>query len=250
VIVLTADQDWAPAWATTELCQKWVEAGQHGTLFVTHQCASLASLRAAGAVELGWHPNFRSGSTHGATEAEVLGTLARLVPEAAGVRAHGLMTSTRLASEYARRGLIYESSYLLEGAAGLAPVVNWDGLVRLPIYWEDDVHMLHEKIFRLDKPGLERPGLKVFNFHPVHVALNSGSPHGYERLKALLERTGRPMAEATPEDRDACRGPGLRGVRDLLDDLLEWLSRHPERGADTMCQIAEQARVAAGWSEA
>ncbi len=248
MLVLTADQDWAPPWATLELCQRWAEAGLPGTLFVTHPCPSLTILRAEAQVELGWHPNFASGSSQGASEPEVLDFLERIVPRAAGARAHGLLVSTALMIEYGRRGLIYEGSYLLAGAPGLTPTVAWNGVVRLPIFWEDDVQMLAGRPLRLDAIELDRPGLKVFSFHPAHVALNSHDLGAYQRLKAHLAERGRSLWEATPADFDRCADRGPRGAADLLDELLGWLAARPDRSAGTMRQVAERARAEARWS--
>ena len=62
MIVLTADQDWAPAWATRQLTKRWAAAGLGGTLFVTHEDPGLPALREKGLVELAWHSNFNPGS--------------------------------------------------------------------------------------------------------------------------------------------------------------------------------------------
>ena len=179
----------------------------------------------------------------------MLDFLAQMVPEARGVRAHGLLMSTALLVEYGRRGLVYESSYLLEGTPGLTPAVAWNGVVRLPIYWEDDVQMLHGRAFQLDDLGLGRPGLKIFNFHPVHVALNSPDLHAYHRLRDHLTAAGRPLVEATPEDFERFRTRGVPGTADLLDELLGWLSHHPAQRGGSMGQVARQARAAVGWEE-
>ena len=141
MIHLTFDQDWAPAWATESLHDALAAAGQRGTLFVTQGCPSLGTLRAAGCMELGWHPNFLPGSSHGATVAEVLDTMQGLVPEAVGARAHGLMRGTSILLAYRERGLRYDAADIHDGVPGLAPFESWTGMTRLPIWFEDDVHL-------------------------------------------------------------------------------------------------------------
>lgn len=248
MFVLTADQDWAPDWAVLDLVNRWLEAGIEGTLFVTHASSALEELRSISGLELAIHPNYAPGSSHGESTTEVLDHLSQLLPEAVGVRSHALQAGTGLLVEYGERGLIYEGSYLMEGTAGLAPAMAWNGVVRLPIFWEDDVHMLHGRKFEITELQLERPGLKVFDFHPVHVALNSFDLAAYERLKRLLQDKGRTLGEATREDFDKVSEQGPRGTSDLLNELIEWLSKGEERGAGTMERIARATREAEGWS--
>ena len=249
MVVLTADQDWAPDWTVLDLVSLWEEAGVAGTLFVTHRSPALESMRSKPGLELGIHPNYSSGSSHGDDAVEVQDHVSELVPDAVGVRSHSLLAGTNLLLEYGNRGLIYEGSYLMEGAAGLEPAMAWNGVVRLPIFWEDDVHMLHGRDFRLAELRMERPGLKVFDFHPVHVALNSFDLQAYGRLKQLLQGEGRGLGDATKEDFESVRTDGRRGTRDLLVELLDWLGRHRERAEGTMRRIASATRRAEGWSE-
>ena len=76
-------------------------------------------------------------------------------------------------------GLDVVSNDLRHGDEGLAAHWDWAGLVRLPIGWEDDVHCARShglppaEAFDISALGLRRSGLKVFNFHPIHLFLNT-----------------------------------------------------------------------------
>ena len=247
MVILTADLDWAPEWLTRELLRRWRNGHGTGTLFVTHACPALDALSESDGIELAWHPNFQPGSTHGSSPDEVLDTLRCAVPGAVGIRTHGLVTSTELLEKYGERGLLYESSYLMHGTPDLAPNVAWNGVIKFPIFWEDDVHIRYGRAFRLADLDLDRPGLKVFDFHPVHVALNSSGPSAYLRLKKRLVADGRSMLQATPEDLAAAADDGPCGTSDLLDELLEWSARHPDRVIGTMALAAR--RVRDGWQQ-
>jgi hypothetical protein len=59
--------------------------------------------------------------------------------------------------------------------------------------------------------GLDRPGLKLFDFHPNMIYLNACSEAGYLATKSFYH---------DPERLLAARNPG-RGVRTLLLELLE-----------------------------
>ncbi len=244
MIVFSSDLDWAPAWMTTGLAGRIEAAGFTATFFVTHACASLPGLRTAGH-ELAWHPNHLAGSSHGPTPDIVLDHLGTFVPEARGVRAHALVRSTPLLLLYGRRGLEYEGSDLMDGQPGLRPHVMWNGVVRLPVFWEDDVAALCQQQFRLTDLSMKEPGLRVFSFHPVHVALNSVDLGAYEALKNLLLASGRSMADAEPGDIAQVANRSRRGTADLLDELLLWVAERPSRWGGRMIDVACRARKTA-----
>lgn len=240
MIVLTSDQDWAPSWATDALLGSWREAGVAGTFFVTNACQSLAGVGLQDGIELAWHPNFMAGSSHGSSTEEVLSTLRELVPNSLGVRSHYLVRSTALLQEYGRQGLLYEASDLMDAQPGLRAIPSWNSVVRVPIYWADDVHAMHGRAFELSAMDLDAPGLKVFAFHPIHVALNTRTLSGYRAFHTAMAEQERSMTEATPDEVARFREDGP-GTADLLAELLEFLSAHPERCAGTVSAVARQA---------
>ena len=244
MICLSFDQDWAPAWATLAVLERLESAGVPGTFFCTNECPSLARLRASALVELGWHPNFLPGSSHGASFEEVLDAMEALVPGARGARAHALMRGTPLLLAYRDRGLVYDASDIHDGVSGLEPFVSWTGLVRLPIFFEDDVHLQRGLPCRIENLDLGSVGLKVFNLHPVLVALNASSPEAYEALKKDLAHRGVPLADAREEDFARHRQDRQPGVADLFDAVLEHLSQRPERRGGTLGEVAEGALAA------
>lgn len=229
MIYLSFDQDWAPPWATRWLTDTLRDAGLQGTLFVTHPCESLEVLRREGHVELGWHPNFLPGSSHGSTTEEVLDTMARWVPEAVGARAHTLMRGTPLLMAYRARGLRYDAADIFDGRAELSPFESWTGMTRLPIWFEDDVHLERGLECTLEALPLAQQGMKVCTFHPVLVALNAADLDGYQALKHDLARRNIPLTGATREDFAPHRQDERPGVGDLFEALVTWLKAHPER---------------------
>ena len=238
MISLSFDLDWAPAWATDWIATTMADRGLVGTFFVTHDCASLFRLRELG-MELGIHPNYLPGSSHGASTEEVLDFVQRLVPEARGVRAHALVRSTPLWIEYEKRGFRYEASDLMDGIAGLRPLRAWNGLMRLPIYWEDDVHLMHGLPLEGEEMGLDADGMKILNFHPVLLALNSSSLEGYQSLKAHLASTGERLTDAS-EETFAPFVDSAPGVRDLFVEVCDRLARDPASRGGTLANLAGQ----------
>ena len=239
VIVLTFDQDWAPAWATLAIHEQLLARGMEATLFVTHPCPSLETLRDSGSFELAWHPNYQPGSSHGDDVGSVLDTMTQLVPNAKGVRAHALVRSTALLLEYGRRGLQYEASDLLFGWTHIRPIVEWNNVVRLPIFWEDDVHLCHGLPCDLASIDLAGSGLRVFNFHPVLVALNAADLAGYDALKIELAEQGESLTDATKGDVDRFRETIRPGIGDFLDELLAYLDNQPQQAGPTLAALTK-----------
>jgi hypothetical protein len=140
-------------------------------------------------VSLGIHPNFLPGSTHGASTAEVIAACRTLVPDARSFRCHAFSESTHVLRALVDQGYVADSNLLSFLQPALVPVVHGAGLLRLPVFLEDDV-LLHWANEDLDlAPVLERlftPGLKILNFHPALVALNAPSLEFYELRRARL----------------------------------------------------------------
>ena len=57
-------------------------------------------------------------------------------------------------------------------------------MISIPFNWSDDKHIELERPFELGElPTLDNPGLNVFNFHPVHIFLNTDVYQRYENAK-------------------------------------------------------------------
>jgi len=243
MIYLSFDQDWAPEWATRELAELLIGAGQKATFFVTHPCPALEDLRESGYVELGWHPNFLPGSSQGENLDEILDTLARWVPEAQGVRAHCLIQGTPHLLAYKQRNLSYEASDLRDGLHDLKPFMSWTGLVQLAAFFEDDVYLHRGLPLVFDALEHRREGMKIFSFHPVLLALNCSDLRKYQDLKRDLSLKGKGMTDASREDFEPFTQTDETGVRDILGELLEHLEREPQRAGGTLAELANRFRA-------
>ena len=237
MIYLTFDQDWAPEWATRDLVTSIEQAGLKATFFATHSCSSLALMQASENFELGWHPNFLPGSSHGADINEVLSSMAAIAPKAKGVRAHYLISGTPYLTAYRARGLSYESSDLHDGQRDLEPFLSWTGMVQLPIFFEDDVHLGRGLPCSLETIELDPPGLKIFSFHPVLLALNINDLGKYQALKESLASQGKSLNQGTREDFEPFVERSVPGMRDLFDTLLGLLNEMPMRAGGTLEEL-------------
>lgn len=201
-VVITLDVDWAPDFVIDAVAQLLVERRVRATWFVTHWSAAVERLSGYDDLfELGIHPNFLARSTQGDTPEAVLRHCLELVPGATSMRTHALVQSTPLLARVLRdTPITTDVSLFLPRTPFLRPHEFWwrgRALVRIPYIWEDDCEMHRgEPSWRLAQVLRVGEGLKVFDFHPLHVCLNSARPEPYEALKS---RVGK-LTEATPAD--------------------------------------------------
>lgn len=216
---LTLDMDWAHDEVMRDTHNLLVEAALPSTWFVTHSSPFLDELRADPNVELGIHPNFNKllegDLSNGRTVQEVIARLLVVVPEAKSVRSHSLMQSSRILDAYVAAGLTHDATHLVEPVAAdsLRPWRHWNGCVRVPLAWEDDLAVLQAPGSpALDGYGSQsfQGGLRQLNFHPIHVFLNTESLDRYERTRCHHGDPARLAMERHP----------CAGVRTLLLDLL------------------------------
>jgi polysaccharide deactylase WbmS-like protein len=145
--------------------------------------------------ELGIHPNFMPGSTHGDSPETVLETCMRFVPDALSVRTHGLFQWGNLFDYVMSLTPITFDVSLFLPMAQHVEVVKYERfgqvLWRVPYVWEDDYIMeashvgdRSDSVFSGFDKILDRGhGVQVFNFHPIHIVLNSNSMEGYGAMK-------------------------------------------------------------------
>jgi Polysaccharide deacetylase len=204
VFVLTGDQDWAPDWALEAMLEVVADEGIPFHLFVTNPSPLLDVAEKAG-VTLGIHPNFLAGSSHGATEDQVIGTCLELVPGATSFRSHSFHENSRILIKLLERGLIAMSHPLCLLQPGLVPMIQGTGMLRFPVVLEDDTFLTWAAPaldLRLVMELILTPGLKVLNFHPGLVALNVPSIDYYDAHREVLYG-GRSQAGACYSGRGA-----------------------------------------------
>lgn len=214
-VFLTIDIDWAIDPVIAFCLDLIDEAGVAATIFVTHDTPLLSRMRANPKIELGLHPNFNpllDGEAVSGDARAVVENLKRIVPEARAVRSHSMTQSSRLLDLFLKLGMTHDCNHFVPSYSGieLRPYLHWNGLTRVPYFWEDDVDLISARGPQILECAAGR-GLKVFDFHPIHVALNSTSIEHYEASRPFHRNWI-----------DLCRvGSGeRRGVRDTFLDFL------------------------------
>lgn len=231
-LCITLDLDWAGDEILRPVVEMLREAGAKATFFATHRSDVLAGLD-AGQFEVGLHPNFNNsgGDLVGPTE-----ELKAIYPRARGGRSHSLLNSSHVLQGYLRSGLVYESNLFLPMHESLRPVARIKGLVSIPIYWCDDVHFSRYDSFDLGDLRLETPGLKVLDFHPMHVFMNTSGVTHYESYRRHYQEPER-LAEFVNREG--------RGVGTLFAALLEHLKGSGRR-THTMSEVRDGFLAAGG----
>lgn len=191
-LFLTFDLDWASDEVFRDTLNILLAENVSATFFITHATPLLEEIRQNPLFELGIHPNF-NGMPNNAFSAkpyaQIVDELMAIVPEAKCVRSHALAQSTLLIDVFASRGLTHDLNLLLPMRSGIAlkPFRHWNGMIRAPYLWEDDVHCLDLRAGRVSgwdpAPFLDCPGLKIFDFHPIHIFLNTEDLERYERAR-------------------------------------------------------------------
>jgi hypothetical protein len=144
----------------------------------------------------------------------------RISPGSTGIRTHSCVFSHAMAVGLHDLGFTYISQAASPFQPGLAPFRHPWGIWELPIYYMDNMDFW----FRGNWPGVEHtsfdprwikqavmgPDLYVFDFHPIHLALNTQRPGDYQRVKDRIVQQGVSPFELTL--------PG-RGAREYFREL-------------------------------
>lgn len=208
-VVLSFDVDWAPDGVLEPIVERLRASGVPATFFATHYSPLLASLE-RDQFEIALHPRI-DDLRDGVTSVE---ELLALYPDAVGVRSHSLVSSGPLLQRQSERGIRYESNCFLP-LHGLAPVWRLPDLVTIPYFWADDYHFLFGRRFALEELDLAGPGLKVLDFHPIHVFMNTSAEDQYGRFREHYRDVERLKPLVNRDD---------PGSGTLFDEVVDWIA--------------------------
>ncbi|TLD88205.1 hypothetical protein [Helicobacter sp. MIT 05-5294] len=194
---LTFDIDWASDEVLEYSIGLLERANVKATWFVTHKTPLLERLRGNPLFELGIHPNFNplleGDFSYGRDYKEVLRYFLDIVPEAKTMRSHCLGISSRILSEAKKLGITHESNLCIPmmahnssgGGGFLQPYENWEGLIRCPYHWADDVACMYKNKIKTSK--IAKNSYLMFGFHPIHIFLNTEVLSRYESARGYFQ---------------------------------------------------------------
>ena len=186
---LTIDIDWAHDDVLSDSIDLVESRNIKATWFVTHDTPLLKRLRCNRKFELGIHPYFNGlleGNIKNTSNAsEIIDRLLDIVPEAKSVRSHSLVQSEKLHDLFAQKGLLRVCNTFIPGSltTKIYPWNLWNGIIVIPHCWQDNVSLR----MSTDNQIMQFPecSLRVFDFHPIHVFLNTEQLERYERTRPL-----------------------------------------------------------------
>ena len=136
------------------------------------------------------------------------------LPEAKSIRSHSMTQNTKLLELFLEAGFTHDVNHFIphQSKINLKPWRLWNGLIKVPYFWEDDIACLYDDFEALSNLG-NYNGLKVFDFHPIHIFLNSESMGRYEETRAFHKK---------PEILSGFKNVENFGSRDALELVLSW----------------------------
>lgn len=137
------------------------------------------------------------------------------MPEAVCLRSHTLTNSSILQREYHAIGIKYDLNTLIPVEEGMV-LYPFNSLIAdfriLPFIYEDDVYMSLGKKNSVDfflSNKFVAP--RIFNFHPIHLYLNTDLSETYERARPYFKDA---------QKLSAMKNTKNYGIRDFFIDLI------------------------------
>ena len=179
-LYLTFDLDWADDFILDKTIEYLEKYNLKATFFVTHKSKLLNTLN-KNKYEIALHPNFIKNKK---ISFEHFLYLKNIYPNAVGMRSHKLFFSSELLPILERNKITYESNIFLFNHLNLSFVKRSKKIISIPFNWSDDKSIELQNSFTLKTfPLKNNQGLNIFNFHPIHIFLNSKSLSNYEKSK-------------------------------------------------------------------
>lgn len=213
MLAFTCDIDWAPDEVIADTLNLFELFGVKCTFFSTHHSFELAKSDTK-LFEIGIHPDFHPllRGSYSKSYDDILDEILEIHPQAVGVRTHTMMQSIPILQKFAEKNLVYEANTFMPYQYGLKAFKLWNNLVRIPFNWEDDVHWAYGYSFEDARIDIHTDDLVIFDFHPVHIYLNTENKYRYNEAKNFLK---------DPKMLLSYRNNEVPGTRDLLLNLLK-----------------------------
>lgn len=222
VFCFTSDVDWASEEALQIQQDIYDRDDIHATYFVTHKSPLLEKWHQESKVQLGIHPNFLPGSSHGNTIDEVIATVMKFVPGARCFRSHRCFDMPAVTDALVKKGLLYDSNLMTNLQQGISPITHESGLIRFPCFYEDGIHFKWKRGWDFSKfeKMFSQPGIKIVSPHPMITAMNVTTAEGWASLKAKfpakawIKMSGEQLLE------NACKE---QGPKNFLEDMITFV---------------------------
>ena len=225
VFCFTSDVDWASEDALLILQEIYDRYDILATYFVTHDSTAINRWHKEKKIEIGIHPNFLPGSSHGDSFEEVIETVMGFAPKARCFRAHRCFDVTQTTHALVERGLVYDSNMVTNLQQGIAPIEHESGLLRFPVFYEDGTHFEWRRSWDFSRfaGAFSKPGIKIISTHAMITALNVITTEYWARLKVKFPPDKWIKMSADEIAENACQETGPKM---FLEDMIKHVRRN------------------------
>jgi hypothetical protein len=222
VFCFTSDVDWASEPAIQIQQDIYDRYEIKATYFITHHSALLQKWHKQNKIQLGIHPNFLPGSSHGSSFNEVIDTVMKLAPGARCFRAHRCFDVSPVTDALVEKGILYDSNLITDLQQNIAPLKHESGLIRFPCFYEDGIHFKWHRNWDFAEYAeiFSRSGLKIISAHPMITALNVTSKEYWAELKIKFPPDKWIRMTDEQINQNACDGPGPKS---FLENMIEFV---------------------------
>lgn len=224
IVCITFDVDWASEDALAYTYNIIENFGFSTTFFLTHESKLLLNKIKNKNINSGIHPNFLPESSQGKTPREVIDYCTNLLPEAISFRNHKYFENNDVIELLQEKGFKYDSN-LCTHLERVDPFIHRSGLIRFPIYFEDGAYLLHGnnlKFTKVKNELFDKVGLMIFNFHPMHIAINTPTFNYMRSIKNNI--SNKTWNNLTTEEIEHLTYKG-RGIRNFMLELFHYIKK-------------------------
>jgi hypothetical protein len=234
-VCITLDQDWCSSETLKYAIDFIVAKNLPVTVFVTDFNKEWIS---TDYIEYGVHPNFLANSTQGEGIEHILSLAKKSVPNCRAWRSHSLYQSTRLTDivstftdwDIELNNYLPEYTDLIVSQFPSSRLMN-----RLPTHWEDDLELRRSKeAIDFLRDLKSQSWISIFNFHPIHLAINSTSMSVYDNLKSKNK-----LAESPIFYEGYRKNVIEKGILDQLKDLIEHINSNDAIECITISELVD-----------
>lgn len=213
-IFLSFDIDWAPDFMLETIAN--LVSGLDVSFMHTHK--SKISSQIAQEFPSGIHPNILKNSDQGSTLDEVIHFFKKLKINFDTCRFHRLHYGYSDLKILSQHGVQLDSSTILFNGKNIIPNYHYDiDIILAPYFWEDGINITSKKFLKTNFIDWETKGLKIFDFHPVDIYLNTSSIGQKELFKS---RFINPL-ESNKKSVDDLINKNDFGTLNILKDILK-----------------------------
>lgn len=217
MIAITIDIDWAPEEAVEDILKLLEDFGVRATIFATHKSEVLLSCN-SDLFELAIHPNFNNLLNGKSSESKesIFKDIVDIYPHSKGVRSHSMVQSSPILNMFSKYGMLYECNQFIPYNSDIKPYKLWNGMIRIPYNWEDDIHFLYRRSFKDLGMNIDHSGNYIFDFHPIHTFVNTPDLNFYNSIKEYYHQPSTLLKKRNKKE---------YGIRNCFVDLLKKISK-------------------------